>query len=69
METNFILDTSQLVHDLLMTPSILQRDSLLWLWRNFTSSDSKKTGTLKIKLPFTAGWLVVDMVTVVKMVP
>ncbi len=31
-------------------------------------SDSKKTGSLKIKLPFTAGWLVVDMLTVVKMV-
>jgi hypothetical protein len=28
-------------------------------------SDSKKTGTPKIKLPFTAGWLVVDMLTVV----
>ncbi len=31
-------------------------------------SDFKKTGSLKIKLPFTAGWLVVDMLTVVKMV-
>ncbi len=31
-------------------------------------SDSKKAGTLKIKLPFTAGWLVVDMLTVVKVV-